>query len=164
MRRRLDGAKKPTMLLALAVVLSMASTAYALPPGDLDLSNPDVAAIVQIAKDFSEAIAANDLKRMIDSYSPDVLYMSPGMPDAVGKDAVAKNWSDMLSGYNMHVDVRMVEVKIIGDYAYDRATFTMSMKPKAEGETQDMGGRIFEVLRKEGGKWKSLRVMVSSDK
>ena len=70
----------------------------------------------------------------------------------------------MLSSYNLRVDVHIVEVKVLGDYAYDRATFTMSMKPKAGGETQDMGGRVFEVLRKECGKWKSLRVMVNSDK
>jgi len=152
------------MLLALGIVLFMANTGYAVPPGELDLSNPDVAAIVQIAKDFSEAIAANDFNRVIDVYSPDVVYMSPGAPDAEGKDAVAQNWRDMLSSYNLRVDVHIVEVKVLGDYAYDRATFTMSMKPKAGGETQDMGGRVFEVLRKEGGKWKSLRVMVNSDK
>ena len=162
--RRLDGVRKPTMLLVLGVVLSMAGASYALPPGDLDLSNPDVAAIVQIAKDFSKAIAANDFQRVIDVYSPDVVYMSPGAPDAVGKDAVAQGWGDMLSSYSVRVDVHIVEVKILGDYAYDRATFTMSMKPKAGGETQDMGGRVFEVLRKEGGKWKSLRVMVNSEK
>ena len=162
--RRLDGVRKPTMLLVLGVVLSMAGASYALPPGDLDLSNPDVAAIVQIAKDFSKAIAANDFQRVIDVYSPDVVYMSPGAQDAVGKDAVAQGWGDMLSTYSVRVDVHIVEVKILGDYAYDRATFTMSMKPKAGGETQDMGGRVFEVLRKEGGKWKSLRVMVNSEK
>jgi uncharacterized protein (TIGR02246 family) len=164
MRRRCDGARKPAMLLALGIVLFMANTGYALPPGKLDLSNPDVAAIVQIAKDFSEAIAASDFNRVIDVYSPDVVYMSPGTPDAEGRDAVAQNWRDMLSGYDLRVDVHIVEVKILGDYAYDRATFTMSMKPKAGGETQNMGGRVFEVLRKEGGKWKSLRVMVNSDK
>jgi uncharacterized protein (TIGR02246 family) len=164
MRRRCGGARKPTMLLALGVVLCTASTSYAVPPGELDLSNPDVAAIVQIAKDFSDAIAANDFKRVIDVYSPDVVYMSPGTPDAKGKDAVAQNWREMLSNYTLRVDVQIVEVKILGDYAYDRATFTMSMKPKAGGETQEMGGRVFEVLRKEGGKWKSLRVMVNSEK
>jgi uncharacterized protein (TIGR02246 family) len=131
---------------------------------DVDLTNPDVAAIVQIAKDFSDAIAVGDFKRVIDFYSPDVVYMSPGAPDAVGKDAVAQNWRDMLSSYTLHVDVHIVEVKILGDFAYDRAVFTMSMKPKAGGEKQDMGGRVFEVLTKEGGKWKSLRVMVNSDK
>jgi ketosteroid isomerase-like protein len=70
----------------------------------------------------------------------------------------------MTTHNSLQVEVRIVEVKILDDYAYDRATFTMSMKPKAGGKTEEMGGRVFEVLRKEGGKWKSLRVMVNSDK
>ena len=164
MRKRYDGVRRPTMLLALVVVLSIASSSYALPSDEVDLSNPDVAAIVQIAKDFSEAIAIGDLKRVIDVYSPDVVYMSPGKPDAQGRDAVAHNWQGALSAYAMQVQVQIVEVKILGDYAYDRAIFTTSMKPKAGGETLERGGRVFEVLRKENGKWKSLRVMVNSDK
>jgi uncharacterized protein (TIGR02246 family) len=152
------------MLLGFGVVMSTASSTYALPSAQVDLSDPDVAAIVQIAKDFSNAIAVGDFKRMIDVYSPDVVYMSPGVPDTYGKDAVAQNWQGMLSSYSLQVEVHIVEVKILDGYAYDRATFTMSMKPKAGGKTEEMSGRVFEVLRKEGGKWKSLRVMVNSDK
>ena len=59
-----------------------------------------------------------------------------------------EQWDQLIRDLNAMYD-RMV-------YAFDRATFTMSMKPKAGGETQEMGGRVFEVLRKEGGKWKSL--------
>lgn len=83
-------------LMALAAKLAHASPQSA-STADLDLKNPDVTAIAQLAKDFSEAIAANDLKRVIDFYSPDVVYMSPGMPDALGKDALAQNWNGMLS-------------------------------------------------------------------
>jgi len=155
-------------ILAVSLVAPVSKYAHALPQSgsipDVDLTNPDVAAIVQIAKDFSDAIAVDDSTRVISFYSPDIVYMSPGVPDTVGRDALAQSWQSMLSSYKMHVEVHLVEVKILGEYAFDRATFTMSMKPKAGGETQEMGGRVFEVLRKEGGKWKSLRVMVNSDK
>jgi uncharacterized protein (TIGR02246 family) len=163
MQTRYDSARGTTPLLALALALSMVIASYASPSGEVDVSNPDVAAIVQVARDFSEAIAVGDLKRVIEAYSPEVVYMSPGKPDTQGRDALAQSWQAMLSTYNMHVDVRIVEVKILGDYAFDRATFTTSMKPKAGGETQEVSGRVFEVLRKENGKWKSLRVMVNSD-
>jgi ketosteroid isomerase-like protein len=155
-------------IFAVSLVGAPAILAHASPQlastKDVDLTNPDVAAIVKIAKDFSAAIAVKDFKRIIDVYSPDVVYMSPGVPDIRGKDAEAQSWHDMLSSYDLHVDVRLMEVKILGDYAYDRAVFTMSMKPTAGGKTEEMGGRVFEVLRKENGKWKSLRVMVNSDK
>jgi uncharacterized protein (TIGR02246 family) len=164
LKRKYNGVRAITMLLSFGVIVTLASSNYARASGPVDLSDPDVAAIVQIAKDFSAAIAAGDFNNMIDVYSPDVVYMSPGQPDAIGRDAVAQNWHGMLSTYTVHVEVHIVEVKILGDHAYDRATFTMSMKPKAGGDTEEMGGRVFEVLRKEGGKWKSLRVMVNSDK
>jgi len=62
------------------------------------------------------------------------VYMSPGVPDAEGRDAVAQNWQGMFSSYNTHSEVRIVEVKILGDYAYDRAIFTMSMITKGDGK------------------------------
>jgi uncharacterized protein (TIGR02246 family) len=168
MRKRVTLKTLVLLIFAVSLVAPRAKFAHASPQSastkDVDLTNLDVAAIVKIAKDFSDAIAVGDFKRVIDFYSPNVIYMSPGVPDAEGRGAVAQNWQDMLSSYTMHVEVRIVEVKILGDYAYDRATFTMSMKPKAGGETQEMGGRVFEVLRKEDGKWKSLRVMVNSDR
>jgi hypothetical protein len=85
------------------------------PRPDVDLTNPDVAPIVQIAKDFSDATAVGDFHRVIDIYSPDVVYMSPGVPDTKGKDAVAQSWQDMLSSYNLTVGVHIVEVNILAD-------------------------------------------------
>jgi hypothetical protein len=89
------------LIFAVGVVAPAAKSAHTSPESsstkDVDLTNPDVAAIVQIAKDFSDAIAVGDFKRIIDVYSPDVVYMSPGVPDTQGKEAVAQNWQDMLS-------------------------------------------------------------------
>jgi uncharacterized protein (TIGR02246 family) len=168
MRNRVTLKTLVLLIFAVSLVAPRAKFAHASPQlastKDVDLTNHDVAAIVQIAKDFSDAIAVGDFKRVIDVYSPDVVYMSPGVPDTQGKDAVAKSWHDMLSSYDLHVEVHLVEVKILNGYAYDRAIFTMSMKPKAGGKTEEMSGRVFEVLRNEGGKWKSLRVMVNSDR
>jgi len=135
-----------------------------MPSNDVDESSPDVRAIVQIARDFSTLVAEGNLERVVGYYSPDVVYMSPGVPDAIGRDAVAKNWQALLSSYSVRVKVRVVEVKILGDYAYDRASFMLTLTPKSGGKKQQTGGRVFEVLRKEQGKWKSLRVMVNSDK
>ena len=135
-----------------------------MPSNDVDESSPDVRAIVQIARDFSTLVAEGNLERVVGYYSPDVVYMSPGVPDAIGRDAVAKNWQALLSSYSVRVKVRVVEVKILGDYAYDRASFTLTVTPKSGGKKQQTGGRVFEVLHKEQGKWKSLRVMVNSDK
>jgi len=130
----------------------------------VDLSNPDVAAIVQIAKDFAEAYKAGDLKRVVDVYSPDVIYMYQGMPNHEGRDVIEEMYRGFFSENNAQVVIDIQEVKISGDLAFDRATFKVTATPKAGGEATVSEGRVFEVLRKEGGKWKSLRVMVNQEK
>jgi len=130
---------------------------------NVDLTNPDVAAIVQIAKDFEEANKIGDVKRIAEFYSPDVIYMYQGMPDHVGREVIAEMYKDFFSKNNAQVSVHIDEVRICGEMAFDRATFTATATPKAGGEASVTKGRLLEILRKEGGKWKSLRVMVNTE-
>jgi uncharacterized protein (TIGR02246 family) len=131
--------------------------------GSLDLSNPDVAAIVQIAKDFEQWNKTGDVEHIVDIYSPDVIYMHGGMPNLNGKAVVAQNYKDFFSSYTAQVNVNVQEVRVFGDMAFDRATFTTAVTPKGGGETTVMKGQVMEILRKEAGKWKSFRVMANTE-
>ncbi len=130
----------------------------------LDLSDPDVQAIVGIAHEFSKAIENGDLERIVSFYSPDVVKTSPGQPPQRGRRAVEESWKRTLSLYQCHLDVQVDEVKILGSVAYDSASFVMTLTPKAGGEAIHSTGRVFEVVRKEDGKWKSVRVLSMADK
>src|SRR5579862_1280524 len=66
-----------------------------------------------------------------------------------------------LAQYRVHLDVHVDEVKVLGDFAFDRATFSMTMQPKKGGPSQAHAGRVMELVRKEGGQWKSFRVMTN---
>jgi uncharacterized protein (TIGR02246 family) len=129
---------------------------------DVDRSNPDVAAIVQVAADFSAAYAAGDADRMLSYYSPDVVYMAAGMGNHVGRSSLRDAYASLFASYTGHVDVHLEEVKVFGDMAYDRATFRITLAPKAGGQATVTTGRLLEVLRKEDGKWRSVRVMTNS--
>ncbi len=155
-----------TLMLAFAFVALSDNSAQAsqrsTSEDDVDLSNPDVAAIAKLAKDIPDAIASGDVKRAQDFYSPDAIKMVPGQPDIKGKENM---WgADFLSKNRVHVVVHLVEVKVFGDLAYDRATFTTTVTPKSAGEAARVDGRLLEILRKERGKWKSYRVMYNSEK
>src|SRR5580692_4517335 len=80
MRNRVTLKTLVLLIFAVSLVAPKAKFAHASPQSastkDVDLTNPDVAAIVKIAKDFSDAIAVGDFKRVIDFYSPNVIYMS----------------------------------------------------------------------------------------
>jgi len=129
----------------------------------VDLSNRDVAAIVQVAKDFSEAYASGDVGRIIEFYSPDIVYMAQGMQNHEGRAVLQEIYQQLFSKYHGRVDVQIEEVKVYGEMAFDRARFTSRLTPKAGGETVVSKGRLLEVLRKENGNWKSFRVMVNTE-
>lgn len=128
----------------------------------LDLSDPDVAAIVRIAADFSEAVEQGDLARLLSFYSPEIVKSAPGQPPQRGIGAVTESWKKTLSVYRCRLEVQIDEVKILGGTGYDSGVFKLTLIPKAGGETVESSGRVFEVVRKEQGSWKSLRVVSMS--
>lgn len=129
----------------------------------VDLSDPDVAAIVQIAKDFCTAWRNGDLARIMEAYSPDVIKTMQGSPNA-GKKELERGYADLMSKFHVQVDVNVEEVKIISSsMAFDRITYTVELMPKAGGKTLVSKGRLLELLRKENGKWLSLRAMGTVD-
>lgn len=125
--------------------------------------NRDVLAIVQIARDLEKAMKTEDAAQVADFYSPDVVYMADGRPDAHGRDTVAKSWSQMLETFHMELTVEIEEVGVCGDIAFDRAVFTSAMTAKTGGTPRVQKGRLLEILKKEEGKWRSWRVMVNGE-
>ena len=153
------------LVLGISLILLTASLAPAKSTSnqDVDLSNPDVGAILQIAQDFSEAYRAGDAKRVASFYSPNVIYMAQGMPNHEGKDLIEQLYKDLFSKYGGTVAVHIDEVEVFGDMAFDRASFTVTLTAKDGGKVTETKGRLLEVLRKEDGKWKSFRVMANTE-
>jgi ketosteroid isomerase-like protein len=130
---------------------------------DVDFSNPDVAAIVQIANDFCEAWKTGNLAVIMDAYSADVIKSNQGSPNC-GKKELEQRYAKAMAQFQFEISVQIEEAEIISDsMAYDRATFTTRATPKAGGQTVVTKGRLLEVLKKENGKWKSFRVMGTLD-
>jgi ketosteroid isomerase-like protein len=124
-----------------------------------DLSNPDVAAIVQIGKDYATAFAAGDYERINSFYSPDVLYMPQGGSIHGASDPKARQ--KFFAANRGTIDIHVDEAGVSGDLAWERTTFTMTIIPKDGSKTQVHKGRLLEIMRKEGGKWRSWRVMTN---
>ena len=129
-----------------------------------DNSNPDVAAILQIARDFAQAVERGDIAKLMSFYSAEIVKSAPGQAPQSGKSAVEESWRKTLSQYDCRVDVQLDDVKILGEIAYDSGTFVLSLAPKGGGSVITSAGRVFEVIRKEGGAWKSVRVLSMPEK
>jgi uncharacterized protein (TIGR02246 family) len=156
------------MRIPARVVLFLVTIAPAVPlcaqvdsTTDADLSNPDVKAIVQVAKDYQNAWRAGDADRITSFYSSDAVYIPQGGPTKHADSTFLTRRRHFYATYNTHVDLHLVEVKVFGDMAYDRTDFVMTMTPKTGGDPQVKKGRLMEILRKEHGEWKSLRIMTN---
>jgi uncharacterized protein (TIGR02246 family) len=128
---------------------------------DADLSNPDVAAIVQIAKDYEAAWRAGDADKITSFYSSDAVYIPQGGPTKLTDSTFRTKRREFYATYRTHIELHLREVKVLGDMAYDRTDFTMTMTPKKGGKPMVMRGRLMEILRKENGEWKSFRIMTN---
>jgi uncharacterized protein (TIGR02246 family) len=138
------------------------SCVVAQPGSTLWNENPDVAAIVDLAQQLKRASTTQNVAQIEDLYSPEVVYMTPGRPDTLGRKIIADNYSKLFAKFDVTLDVQVQEVGVCGDTAYDRAVFVATRTPKSGGTGLTIKGRVLEILRKEQGRWKSFRVMVNS--
>jgi len=62
--------------------------------------------------------------------------------------------------------VNVEEIRTMGDFAYDRGTFELTLTPKGGGgEARTATRRFIELWRKEAdGKWRVLEVMNNADR
>lgn len=125
-------------------------------------TNPDVAAIIDLPRQFAAAAAAQDLGRIKDLYSPDVDYIGGGWGGGPGsvRDAVVRGYADAFAKERLALSYDVKEVGVCGDMAYETATFTSTSTPNSGGEPTVAHGQLLEILRKEEGKWRSFRVML----
>lgn len=161
------------MLRALAYLMAIVPITLGAQNAGLDLGNPDVAAISKLATDLARAVDGGDLNRIADFYSSEAMYLADGEPVIdrnVGK-AVVSRWRKTIGSNRAHMEIRVEEVDVSGDLAYDRVSYTVTIMPRIvnllPGQTGTPSqvqriGRALEILRKEDGAWKYYRVMTNS--
>lgn len=161
------------MVRLLAWLVAIVPIALQAQDAGLNLADPDVAAIAKLAVDLARAVDAGDVNRIADFYSPAAVYFADGEPVIdrnVGK-AVANRWRKTIGSNRAHMAIRIDEVDVSGDLAYDRVSYTVTIMPRIvnllPGQTGTPSqvqriGRALEILRKEDGVWKYYRVMTNS--
>ena len=161
------------MFRSLAWLIAIVPVAVRAEDAALNLADPDVAAIAKLADDFAHAVDGGDLNRIVDFYSPAAIYFADGEPlidRNVGK-AIANRWRKTIGSNRAHMAIRVEEVNVSGDLAYDRISYTVTIMPRivnlVPGQTGTPSqvqriGRALEILRKEDGVWKYYRVMTNS--
>ena len=99
----------------------------------------DVRQIDDILRRIEAAENAGDATAMIDLLAEDAVIMAPDQPVQEGKAACAAFLTDVIASLFEQFDRRIAyvsaEVRVIGEYAFDRGSFAFSVAPRSGGDT-----------------------------
>jgi uncharacterized protein (TIGR02246 family) len=98
----------------------------------------------------------------------DAVIMVPNQPVQEGKAACASFIREVLAGllgqFNRRITYVSAEVRVIGDFAFDRGSFSFTVAPKSGGATEQARGKYFWLYScSEHRSWKLARLIVSLD-
>ena len=128
----------------------------------------DVRELDEIRARLEIAENDGDADYFVEMMAEDAVIMAPDQPVQEGKTACASFVREVLAGlleaFNRHITYVSAEVRVIGDVAFDRGTFSYTVSPKSGGETiQETGKYLWIYSRAGDGSWKVARAIVSLD-
>lgn len=121
--------------------------------------NPDIEEIKRLEAQVDGAWEVGDAEGFLDLFTNDVVWLPPGAPDVVGKEACREMVQDLLESTNFEqITSTNEEIMAIGEWAFHRFHVSMVATSKADGEARQMNFRAFRLLRKQNdGSWKIAR-------
>ncbi|MFQ5856965.1 MAG: YybH family protein [Anaerolineae bacterium] len=112
---------------------------------------------------WDDAFNAGDLPRLMELYTEEAVDMPPNLPALEGKAAVESDLQYILEEFTAHHETSIIDIKIGGDLAVERAGYTMTLTPKAGGDTVTEVGKHIVIRQKVGDEWKVLWEIWNSD-
>jgi uncharacterized protein (TIGR02246 family) len=115
----------------------------------------DERAIRDLVQTWFAAIKAGDSATVLSLMADDMVFMVPGQKP-FGKEAFAAA-SKSMEGVAFDGVSDVLEVKVLGDWAYMRTHLEVTMTPPG-GQAVRRSGSTLSILRKEpGGRWVMIR-------
>jgi uncharacterized protein (TIGR02246 family) len=120
----------------------------------------DVAAINQVR----EAHIAGDMNAWAATFTEDGVQMPPNAPANLGRESI-RIWSQaFIAPFRVEFTLAVDELRLLGDWAFERGTYTVNLRPKTGGEPiRDVGKYITIYERKPSGAWGMARDIWNSN-
>jgi uncharacterized protein (TIGR02246 family) len=151
--------KKP---LATLFVIPLAALAACAPK----VNDPaDIQAVTQTVEAFGKAMNAGDPDGIVAAMTEKTIYADNHFPVAVGAAAVKATYTAITGQFTTAFQVPVEEVRVAGDTAVARGTWTITMTPKTPGMAPitDRGNWVLTASRQADGSWKWDAVVPNSD-
>jgi len=118
----------------------------------------DITAIKEIFNQYTFACNTGDLDLWISLWTDNGIQMPPDTPARIGKEQIREKMKPLFDQFIIRIPITIREVRVAGDLAFSRGTYTLSTTPKAGGETIKLSGKYLTILEKQvDGSWKIAR-------
>jgi uncharacterized protein (TIGR02246 family) len=121
-------------------------------------SGTDLEAIDRVRDAHVAALNAGDAEAWVAQFTDDGVQMPPNAPANVGRTMIG-SWSQaFLAQFRLQFALAGDEVRVLGEWAFERGGYTISLHPKAGGSPmQDRGKYITVYQRTPGDTWRMAR-------
>ena len=124
----------------------------------------DKEAIKKITDDFNAAINAGNIDKLVSLYTDDAVRIPPNKPPLVGKETIRSLFQEQLDQFTVQNEGVIVDLKVSGDLAFFRGSWTSIITPKTGGESLKENGSFVQVVQKQpDGSWKAICNIVSDE-
>ncbi len=131
------------------------------PPGPATLSEEDIAGIETTTQAWGEAANTGDWAALGATYTADAVLLPPNEPAVQGRSDI-QAWFEALppvSDFNL----KTVEIEGVGDVAFVRGSYTLTMTPEGMDAVADTG-KFLDVRHKQAdGSWLIHRDIFNSN-
>lgn len=125
----------------------------------------DVAAIKKSMDDFAKAVNASDANGVASFATDKTIWADNHAPVIVGREAILKSHQSFFNESKPDLSTPVEDVRVVGDLAVARGTFTNTVTEKAQGVTPTTyrGSWTFAFARQNDGSWKWDWLVANSD-
>ena len=103
---------------------------------------------------WRKAITANDLNAIIAVYAEDAVMWLPDAPEAKGREDIRKSYAGLLAANTVTgATLANTHYETSGNLSVGWGNFTLTLSPKAGGNSVTVSGRFSVIAKKEGGTW-----------
>ena len=121
-------------------------------------SEVDLKAIDSVRDTHVAALNAGDGGAWAALFTDDGVQMPPNMPANVGRSAIEPWSKGFLGMFGVEFALAVDEVRIMGEWAFERGTYKIGLKPRSGGPSmQDAGKYITIYQRISGDVWRMAR-------
>ena len=126
-------------------------------------SEADLKAIDKVRDTHVGALNAGNAAAWAAQFADDAVQMPPNAPANVGKEMIG-TWSAVfLSQFRVQFVLTVDEVRILGEWAFERGGYEIDLTPAAGPSMQDNGKYITIYRRDSNNSWKMARDIWNSN-